>query len=282
MVKYNTNLTKAQKKQIDNIITRVPINEMELVRYFIKLEEILGFTDVKLYNEYPDASAFLNGVEIDIEFEKESLNFRNHKHDENLCSMIICWENNRDDFRIPVLELATLSKNWIDAKNQAFREYWSILRTNKILEYKKLTEEEINHLQYLKDKFNFNHDDAVLKWTGLSKSGLRPYKNYAPKYPECIGGTLTCIKKDIDVEHIENVPDYQKLIPVVLCSECKNKELCELGKRVETGYYFIMELSDLTPMKTKFCRKEIKNPKLLNFLKNSEFNIWESVRFKRR
>ena len=69
MVDFLFSLSKEQRKIVDNIITRVPKNENELKRFFFKLENIFGFSDVRVYHRYPDASAFYDGIEINIEFE---------------------------------------------------------------------------------------------------------------------------------------------------------------------------------------------------------------------
>lgn len=90
MIEFDFNLTEDDKIKVNEIIKRVPKNEDELKRYFFKLEEIFGFTDVRLYVKYPDASAFYKGIEINIEFELNSSNFKQHKHDESRCDLVVC------------------------------------------------------------------------------------------------------------------------------------------------------------------------------------------------
>ena len=56
MVKLNINLTDEKKNMIKSVITKVPRNEEEVKRIFYKLEDILGFQDVKGFVLFPDAS----------------------------------------------------------------------------------------------------------------------------------------------------------------------------------------------------------------------------------
>lgn len=283
MVKFVPELSDSQKKDIDSLIDRVPKNEMELIRYFIKIEDILCFENVRLFTHYPDASAIYNGVELDIEFEKLSSNFKLHEHNEDICSMIICWENDKDNYNIPVLELATLSRDWISERNEAMLEF--SIRNMEAIPFigqgKEYTDEEKQYYISLLDKYDFDKVDALANHGGMSRQTAMQYlKNI--KLPECIGGDLSCVKKDLEPKYVEDVPPEQFMIPVVLCCECDNKEMCHLGRDVEFGIYTLFKFLPSRPMKTHFDRHEITNKEILQYLKDATVNIWDSARFERR
>lgn len=115
-----------QKNSIRRIITKVPKNEEEVKRIFYKLEDLLGFGNIQVFDGFPDASAYFREKEIYIEFEKNSSNFRQHKHDEKSCDLIICWENDDQSLKVPILELATIVDDWLKARSEAISEYSEI------------------------------------------------------------------------------------------------------------------------------------------------------------
>ena len=283
MVNFVPDLSENKKKNIDEIIDRVPKNEIELIRYFIKIEDILGFEKVRLFTQYPDASAIYDGEEIDIEFEKLSSNFKLHGHNEDICSMIICWENDKDEYNIPVLELATLSRDWISERNEAMLEF--NIRTLEAISFsgqgKEFTEEEKQYYIKLFDKYDFDRFDALANYVGISRQTALQYSKNI-KLPECIGGDLTCVKKDLEPFYVEGVPSGQFMIPVVLCCECDNKDICYLGRDVEFGIYTLFRSLPNRPKKTHFDRHEITNKEILQYLKDTSVNIWDSARFDRR
>jgi hypothetical protein len=76
-----------------------PVNEMGVMCLFVLLAERLGFVIDVIRSQYPDCEA---RVKVDpgrwqriwIEFEFESISFRNHKHNPEGCDIIVCWRHN--------------------------------------------------------------------------------------------------------------------------------------------------------------------------------------------
>ena len=112
---------------IKSVITKVPRNEEEVKRIFYKLEDILGFQDVKGFVLFPDASAFYEGREINIEFEHRSSKFKKHEHKEKDCDLIVCWEDDDCSLKVRVLELSTLAENWLKVRQELMMEYANCL-----------------------------------------------------------------------------------------------------------------------------------------------------------
>ena len=196
MNSFRIELNEDQKNKVNLIINHVPKNEYEVIRFFSKIEEIIGFSNIRIFEEYPDASGIYNGVEYDIEFEVLSSNFIKHGHKKDLCNLIICWINDAD-VGIPTLELSTLGKNWMDERNQIIQKYWILLQTKKRGDIN----DEINQMMNI---YNFDHDEAVANWMGITKRGLKQtYGSVIDIKPECIGGKMTCEKRDIDAKYID-------------------------------------------------------------------------------
>jgi len=170
MAHQKLRLTKEQKNKISKVITRVPKNEEEVKRIFYILEDVLGFEDVRVFNSYPDASAFHKGKKIKIEFEKKASHFRLHGHDEALCDLVVCWENDDPSLKISVLELATLVDDWLKARIVAMEEYNEYLSLDKVRANK-------SRIKHLFDKYDFDSDDALAHLTGLTRSGLKYYSS---------------------------------------------------------------------------------------------------------
>lgn len=76
-----------------------PVNEMGVMCLFVLLATRLGFMIDVLRSQFPDCEA-RHEVEpgrwqrVWIEFEFESISFRNHKHDPEGCDIIVCWRHN--------------------------------------------------------------------------------------------------------------------------------------------------------------------------------------------
>lgn len=86
-----------------------PVNEMGVVFMFATLAADLGFLIESLTAGFPDCEAKRRvgklWERVRIEFEFQSRNFRDHRHDPRGCDLIVCWENNWPQCPIEVLEL---------------------------------------------------------------------------------------------------------------------------------------------------------------------------------
>lgn len=76
-----------------------PVNEIGVMFVFALLARRMGFVIEVLRSQFPDCEARFE-VEpgrwqrVRIEFEFESLGFRNHRHDPEGCDIIVCWRHN--------------------------------------------------------------------------------------------------------------------------------------------------------------------------------------------
>lgn len=76
-----------------------PLNEMGVILLFGLVARELGFIVESVRAAFPDCEAKME-VEpgkwqrVRIEFEYESLGFRDHKHDPEKCDLIVCWRHN--------------------------------------------------------------------------------------------------------------------------------------------------------------------------------------------
>ncbi len=100
-----------------------PVNEQGVVLLFGMLAKQLGFLVEAVQKGFPDCEAKRQiGLErwqrVNIEFEFESRNFRDHRHPLNGCDVIVCWRHNWDDCpkHIEVLELSSLIKSLADTE----------------------------------------------------------------------------------------------------------------------------------------------------------------------
>jgi hypothetical protein len=86
-----------------------PVNEMGVVALFATVCEEMGFIIEEIRAEFPDCIArrqVKKGWErLAIEFEYRSRNFERHRHDSNLCDLIVCWEHDWKAAPISVLAL---------------------------------------------------------------------------------------------------------------------------------------------------------------------------------
>lgn len=89
-----------------------PVCEMGVVSLFSMLAERLGFVIVRVGRGYPDCEAVrCSGARlwtrVLIEFEFDSVNFKLHGHDADLCDVIVCWQHTwaACPKRIEVIEL---------------------------------------------------------------------------------------------------------------------------------------------------------------------------------
>ena len=95
-----------------------PVNEQGVVLLFGMLAKELGFLIEGVQTEFPDCEAKRQiGPErwqrVNIEFEFESRNFRDHRHAVQGCDLIVCWRHNWPDCpeNIEVLELSRAIKS---------------------------------------------------------------------------------------------------------------------------------------------------------------------------
>jgi Homing endonuclease associated repeat len=90
-----------------------PVNEMGVMALFCMLSRQLGFVIESVQAAFPDCEAKME-VEpgrwqhFRIEFEYESRNFGDHRHDPEKCDLIVCWRHNWKDCpaNLQVLELS--------------------------------------------------------------------------------------------------------------------------------------------------------------------------------
>jgi hypothetical protein len=91
-----------------------PVNEMGVMALFCMLSRQLGFVIESVQSAFPDCEAKME-VEpgrwqhFRIEFEYESRNFKDHRHDPDKCDLIVCWRHNWKDCP-PNLQVLELSK----------------------------------------------------------------------------------------------------------------------------------------------------------------------------
>jgi hypothetical protein len=91
-----------------------PVNEMGVMALFCMLSRQLGFVIESVQSAFPDCEAKME-VEpgrwqhFRIEFEYESRNFKDHRHDAEKCDLIVCWRHNWKDCP-PNLQVLELSK----------------------------------------------------------------------------------------------------------------------------------------------------------------------------
>jgi hypothetical protein len=265
VVKLNFNLSVKQKSLVKSVITRVPRNEEEVKRLFYKLEDTLGFQEVRAYSSFPDASAFYKGKEINIEFEYLSSFFKKHQHKVKDCDLIICWEDDETCLEIPVVELSTLGENWLKARAKLMMKYTGLIHAEEYGTKDKDVSREKARLESDMEKYNFDQNDAIAEWMGMNKKSLSYYQDFYN--PECIGGQLECEKWDIDPKYIEINPSLQRLVPIVLCKKCENKTKCRLGKGQQVGFYFLLSFDNKRPRKVGIQRRQIGDERILSHMK---------------
>ena len=95
-----------------------PVNEQGVVLLFGMVAKHLGYVVESVQAAFPDCEAKRQIAprrwqRVNIEFEFESRNFRDHGHPLTGCDVIVCWHHNWPDCpaHIEVLELSTLIKS---------------------------------------------------------------------------------------------------------------------------------------------------------------------------
>ena len=87
-----------------------PIDEQGVVFLFGMVARELGFLVESVRTPFPDCRAKRrvkggNYVEVDIELEFKSSNFREHGHPSEGCDLVVCWVHDWPDCPVEVLEL---------------------------------------------------------------------------------------------------------------------------------------------------------------------------------
>jgi hypothetical protein len=101
-----------------------PVNEQGVVLLFGMLAKELGYMVEAVQTGFPDCEAKRQvGPErwqrVQIEFEFESRNFRDHGHPLTGCDIIVCWRHNWDECpgHIEIVELSHLIKSLADPED---------------------------------------------------------------------------------------------------------------------------------------------------------------------
>jgi hypothetical protein len=96
-----------------------PVNEQGVVLLFGMVAKHLGYVVESVQAGFPDCEAKRQIApkrwqRVNLEFEFESRNFRDHGHPLTGCDVIVCWHHNWEDCpkHIEVLELSTLIKSF--------------------------------------------------------------------------------------------------------------------------------------------------------------------------
>jgi hypothetical protein len=92
-----------------------PVNEQGVVLLFGMLAKELGYLVEAMQRGFPDCEAMRQITperwqRVNIEFEFESRNFRDHGHPSNGCDVIVCWRHNWEECpeNIEVVELSSV------------------------------------------------------------------------------------------------------------------------------------------------------------------------------
>jgi hypothetical protein len=95
-----------------------PVNEQGVVLLFGMLARDLGYVIEAVQKGFPDCEAKRQIApdlwqRVNIEFEYESKNFRNHEHPAAGCDVIVCWRHNwaESPENIEVVELSSIVKS---------------------------------------------------------------------------------------------------------------------------------------------------------------------------
>ena len=100
------------------LVEFTPSSEQEVVFLFGLLLPYLPrrFLINEVREAFPDCIAFEISADgqrnkVRIEFELVASNFLAHGHDPECCDLIVCWEDNLPNFRVPRLALAPICAN---------------------------------------------------------------------------------------------------------------------------------------------------------------------------
>jgi hypothetical protein len=95
-----------------------PVNEQGVVLLFGMLAKKMGYVIEAVQTGFPDCEAKRQITperwqRVQIEFEFESRNFRDHGHPASGCDVIVCWRHNWEECpeSIEVVELSAIIKS---------------------------------------------------------------------------------------------------------------------------------------------------------------------------
>lgn len=119
-----------------------PHSELDVIfligQYWDEITSETPLEEIEFHDRSLDATGVFNREDVVIEVEQEGSGFFQHKHDQEECDLVICWENNRtaqgigniesrewysrsddpdpafEDIGIDVLELSELKVYWSD------------------------------------------------------------------------------------------------------------------------------------------------------------------------
>ncbi len=101
-----------------------PVNEQGVILLFGMVARELGYMIEAVQSGFPDCEAKRQIApsrwqRVNIEFEFESRNFRDHGHPVSGCDVIVCWRHNWDDCpdHVEVLELCTQIKSLANSED---------------------------------------------------------------------------------------------------------------------------------------------------------------------
>jgi hypothetical protein len=99
----------------DPYLLLAPTNELGVIFLFGAVCRKLGYAMLRIQPGYPDGEAMREVApeqwqRVKIEFEFESRNFLQHRHDPKKCHVIVCWKHNWADCPLEVIELRSVVK----------------------------------------------------------------------------------------------------------------------------------------------------------------------------
>jgi hypothetical protein len=235
-----------------------PINENGVIFLFGKIADDLNMYIEEIKPGFPDCIGrrFIGkGWErVSIEFEFKSSNFKQHKHDEKKCDIIICWEH---DWRSCPIEVIELKTEIIGLENSPIEKPDS----NRL----------ISNMTSLETLFkNVNSNDKVIDWYAkifekISKYDSSIWQKIGAKYVgwyspakafvsvkpstqsikfECYSGKDTINDTIVTNKRfspnwckfsVKSDADIQKIISILIESHKRIKDALLSGK--QTGYF---------------------------------------------
>ena len=104
----------------------IPQNEMGVIVAFIQQAKV-ELEVISIGMGFPDAIIDYQGQKYRVEFEFATSGFYKHGHDPRKCDLIVCWENDVQDFILPVWELS--KEGWLKipvlpTEDQKEAAYW--------------------------------------------------------------------------------------------------------------------------------------------------------------
>jgi hypothetical protein len=85
----------------------IPQNEMGVLVVFSQMIRDLNIEIVNIQSAFPDLTILIGDNKFNIELEFVASNFVQHKHNFDECDIIICWENDLEDYKFPIIALSS-------------------------------------------------------------------------------------------------------------------------------------------------------------------------------